>query len=118
MIRKHNLKLFSAILLAAICTNASAAAGWTDFAPITEFNQQPVAGNASTYLIISASVTVNPSGCANSHGFYLDVNDDRRKRLFAMLLSAHLAGRSIKIYTTGNCHTLWGLAEMDGLLIN
>lgn len=31
---------------AAICTNAPAASGWTDIAPITEFNQQPGAHGA------------------------------------------------------------------------
>jgi len=97
---------------------ASAAAGWTDSTPILEVNQQGTTGVGANLVFIETSVTVNPSGCSYTKGFYFAVNDDRQKRLFAMLLSAQMSGRNVKIYTTGTCHNPWGYAELDGVVVN
>jgi hypothetical protein len=104
-------------LLCIAAGPASAAAGWTDVTPILELNQQPVNGVGSTLVFVETSAAVNPSGCSYATGFYFDVSDERRKRMFAMLMAAQLSGRSVKIYTTGTCHSPWGYAELDGVVI-
>ena len=96
----------------------NADAGWTNPAAVSEINQQPVGGVGSTLVFIEAAgVTTNPSDCSHTTGFYFDVSDERKKRLFALLLSAHMAGKPVRFYTTGVCHSPWGYAELDGLII-
>lgn len=95
-----------------------AAPGWTNASQILELNQQPATGAGSTMVFVDTTVTINPSGCSQTKGFYFVVNDERKKRIFAMLLTAQMASRSIKIYTTGNCHASWGFTELDGLVVN
>jgi hypothetical protein len=108
-----------AVALCSLTSNtAIAAAGWTDSTPITELNQQPTSGVGSTLVFVETTATVNPSGCSHTTGFYFAVTDDRTKRMFAMLMSAQLAGRNVKIYTTGICHSPWNYAQLDGVVIN
>jgi len=106
------------VLLSLVSSASFAAAGWTDSTPILEINQQGTTGAGANLVFIETSVAVNPSGCSHAMGFYFAVNDERQKRLFAMLLSAQLAGRNVKIFTTGVCHNPWGYAELDGVVIN
>jgi hypothetical protein len=108
----------SAVLCAVASTPGIAAAGWTDATPILEINQQPATGAGATLVFVETSNTTNPSACSHSQGFYLAVTDDRSKRLFGMLVAAQLAGRNVKIYTDGTCHTPWNYARLDGLVLN
>lgn len=94
---------------------ARAAAGWTNPGAITEISQQPA--NTGGLVFVSTSVTVNPGACSSSAGLYFPINDERQKRLFAMLLAAQASSRLVKIYTTGICH-VWGVADLDGVTIN
>lgn len=96
---------------------AQAAAGWSDFGVITEINEQPAAyGAGAGQVFIEISINANPSGCDSPNGFYFSVSNDRTKRFYATLLSAHLSGRPVSIWTTGTCHA-WGSAELDGLRV-
>jgi hypothetical protein len=106
---------------AAISTShvAHAAAGWTDFGSIIEFNQNPPGGNGMELLFIRATVTSNPSdpgACYTRDGFYLPITTDLQKRLFAMLMLAKATGQRIRVYVTTSCHA-WGYAEMQGLIL-
>jgi hypothetical protein len=108
----------SAALAAVISTPALAAAGWSGPTPILEINQQPPSGVGANLVFIETNLIDNPSGCSHSAGFYFDITDDRGKRLFAMLVAAQLAGRNVKIYTDGTCHSPWNYARLDGLVLN
>jgi hypothetical protein len=108
----------SALLAIGVCAPAEAAAGWTDSAVLSEVNQQPTTGVGATLVFIEIAVTVNPSGCSHATGFYFAVTDDRTNRLFGMLLAAQLAGREVKIYTDGTCHSPWNYARLDGVIVN
>lgn len=101
------------LLLTSVYSAAIAAPGWTNSAPITELNQQP--GNSLVF--INTGVTQNPSGCSDVKSFYFAITDERHKRMFAMMLTAHISGRNVRIFTTGNCH-VWGSAELDGFIID
>jgi hypothetical protein len=102
-------------LLISASDPALAAAGWTDFGPITELNQQPAFGTPGAGLIlVEVEVTSNPSGCSVPNRFFFSVN---RERLFVTLLAAQMFSRNVRIYTTGNCHHPLGHAELDGLIV-
>ena len=97
---------------------AMAAAGWTDYGPIVTIEQNSAAnGSVSNQVMVVVSVTTNPASCGSSVGFYFTPTDDRQKRLFAMLMAAQLAGRNVRIYTTGTCHAVVGYAELDGVVV-
>src|SRR5690348_4728309 len=109
-------------VLAALLSMASpfrvyAAAGWTNAVTITAVNQQPSVGPGAELVFIETDATTNPSSCSDRTSFYFSVADDRRKRLFAMLISAQLSGRTVQIYTTGTCHSTWGASELDGVVV-
>jgi hypothetical protein len=110
-------QLALAFLLATTATAAMAGSGWTNFAQITQLNQQPAAGAGAELLFVETTVSENPSGCSFSTGFYLSVTDDRHKRLAAMLLAAQISGQSVRFYVTGTCHVPWGYSEIDGLAV-
>jgi len=94
---------------------AWASSGWTDAGVISSLEQDPASsGSTSLDVFVVVAVSVNPSSCSTPTGFYFSVSDDRTKRLFAMLMGAQLAGRPVRIYTTGNCHTV-GYSELDGV---
>lgn len=93
---------------------------WTGSATILEFNYQPSTGLGASQLFLTVPAgTFNPStaACTVRTGFYLSVTTDHQKRLFAMLLSARLAGRSVRMWVTDVCH-VWGHAEIDGVIID
>jgi len=94
---------------------ATAAVGWTSAGVVMEINQQPTSTGGQVFVAIG--VATNPSGCPSSTGFYFAVNDERQKRMFAMLLAAQTSSRLVKIYTTGTCH-VWGHADVEGVIIN
>lgn len=115
--RKQIIHAIVGIGLTSLCNSASGAAGWTDFGPIATLEQNPTsAGSVSNQIMVVVDVTTNPSSCANPSGFYFTATDDRQKRLFAMLMAAQLAGRNVRIYTTGVCHTV-GYSELDGVVV-
>jgi hypothetical protein len=98
---------------------AEAAAGWTDFGALSEFNHQPATSPGNEALFIKADVSSNPSdasACYTRQGFFLPIATEAQKRLFAMLLTAKTAGQRVRLYVTGNCHT-WGYAELQGVVI-
>jgi len=99
--------------------SANAAAGWTDFGAISEFNQNPSTTPGNEMMFVRVSVTVNPSdpgGCFVRDGFYFAVTTDLQKRLFAILLTAKTTGQNVKLYVTNTCH-LWGFAEIQGIVL-
>lgn len=107
------------LFAATFASSANAAAGWTDFGNITEFNQNPSTTPGNEMLFIRATVTSNPSdpvACYQRDGFYMTVTTDLQKRLFAMLMVAKTSDRRVRVYVTTNCH-LWGYAEMQGLVM-
>jgi hypothetical protein len=115
--RKQTIRAIVGVALAWLCNSALGAAGWTDFGPIATLEQNPAnSGAISNQIMVVVSVTTNPSSCANPSGFYFTATDDRQKRLFAMLMAAHVAGRNVRIYTTGVCHTV-GYSELDGVVV-
>lgn len=98
---------------------ANAAAGWTNFGPIVEINQNPSVPPGDAMVFVKVSVTSNPSDpstCTVRDGFYLSVTADLQKRLFAMLLMAKASGQNVQIYVTATCHQ-WGYAEMQGMTL-
>lgn len=102
-----------------VCSAPFAAAGWTNSGQITALNQQPTSGVGAALVFVETQITANPSdpaACFVRTGFYLSVNDGRQQRLFAMLLAAQIASRSVRLYTTGACH-FWGYAEIDGAIL-
>ena len=108
----------SCVLVAslALSIGAIAAPGWSDFGVITELNEQPTTGDGAGQVFVQVAINGNPSGCTDLTGFYFTVSNDRTKRFYATLLSAHLSGRAVSIWTTGTCH-LWGFAELDGVRV-
>lgn len=115
--RRPIIRAIISIGLASLCNSAFGAAGWTDFGPIATLEQNPASGGSiSNQIMVVVSVTTNPSSCASPSGFYFTATDDRQKRLFAMLMAAQLAGRNVRIYTTGVCHTV-GYSELDGVVV-
>jgi hypothetical protein len=111
------LVVVSCILLISDPGPAFAGSGWTNFGPITELNQQPAFGTPGAGLVfVEVGVTNNPSGCRSQNQFFFSVIDDRRKRLFDMLLAAKMFARNVRIYTTGNCY-VEGETEMDGVIV-
>jgi hypothetical protein len=115
--RRKVARAILGIGFAAACSSALGAAGWTDFGPVITLEQNPAnVGSVSNQMLIVVSVTTNPSNCAQSTGFYFEPTDDRQKRLFAMLMAAQLAGRNVRIYTTGVCHTV-GYSHLDGVVV-
>lgn len=111
--------LACAFLLSLASGTAHAAAGWTNFGDIIEFNQQPSTTPGNEALFIRVSVTTNPSdagACHTRDGFYLPVTTDHQKRVYALLMMAKATDKRIRVYVTATCH-LWGYAEMQGLII-
>ena len=119
---KGKFARLAALVLVCVCVpagSAFAAAGWTDFGAITEFNQNPPTTPGNEALFIRATVTSNPSdvsACHTRDGFYLPVTTDFQKRLFAILSMAKLTERRVRLYVTANCH-LWGYAEIQGIVM-
>ncbi len=110
-------KFVAAMTAMLIAPCATAAAGWTDFGAISTLEQNPAnSPPVSDQVFVVVQVTTNPSSCTSQIGFYFSVTDDRTKRLFAMLMSAQLAGKNVRIFATGNCHSV-GYAELDGVVI-
>ena len=99
-------------------SQAMASSGWTDYGQIVTIEQNAASnGSVSNQVMVVVSVTTNPAACGSSVGFYFTPNDDRQKRLFAMLMAAQLAGRNVRVYTTGTCHPAVGYAELDGAVL-
>jgi hypothetical protein len=118
---KKSLAVLGLSLGACVPGITFASAGWTDFGPISTLEQDPGGGSVSNLVFVVVGVTSNPSGCSTPTGFYLSfdgtgVDAERKKRLFAMLTAAQLAGRNVRIYTTGTCHSV-GYAELDGVVV-
>jgi hypothetical protein len=121
---KGNFARLAALTMACVCVpagSAFAAAGWTDFGTITEFNQNPstTPGNEALFLTVTVPVGSNPSdasACHTRQGFYLPVTTEFQKRLFAIVMAAKLTDRRVRIYVTANCH-LWGYAEIQGVVV-
>ena len=105
-----------AILATSFMHPATAAAGWTDFGSIGEFNQQGSTTPGNEMLFLRISSTSNPSGCSDANSFYLPVTTDLQKRLFVLLLTAKTSGQRVRVYVTGVCH-IWGSAEIQAMLI-
>ena len=114
----NRLRVSAALLVLGALMTAPvfAAAGWTDYGTVGEFNQQGNTTPGNEMLFIRASVTSNPSGCSDSQSFYLPVVTDVQKRMFAMLLTAKSMGSRVRFWVTGSCH-LWGSAEVQAMLI-
>ena len=119
LVRHKNINRCSWVLssLLVLGAEAHAAAGWTNASTITAVNQQPTVGAGAELVFIETDATANPSSCTDRTTFYFSVADDRRKRLFAMLIAAQLAGKTVQIYTTGTCHSTWGASELDGVVV-
>jgi len=113
---KQITTLVVALFTLALITPAFAG-GWTDVIQIKEINQQPSSGVGADLVFVETTLTSNPSGCSYGSGFYFAVSDEKRKRIFAMLMSAHMTARSVRIFFTGQCHSPWGFAEMDGVIV-
>jgi hypothetical protein len=104
------------LLLLAFHPNSFAAPGWTTVGRITELNQQPAAGTTGAGLVfVEVVVQSSPAGCSYGNWFFFATDDERKKRIFATLLAAHMSERNVIIYVTGNCQ--WGMTEMDGLIV-
>jgi hypothetical protein len=115
MVPMRTTTLFLCFALLLISAPAPAA-GWTQFRQIQELNQQPVAGSGSELVFILLAPGANPSGCSTGNTFHFAISTDRHKRIFAMLMGAQLAGRSVMLYTTGTCHVT-DAALVDGAVI-
>lgn len=115
---KHMFKSLFILFIALNANFVFAASGWTDYGKIVRINQQPMsASNASGgKIFVTAEVTTNPGTCAFKTGFYFSIVDDRTKRMFAMLFTAHVSGKDVKLYVTGDCHP-WGQNKFDGIYI-
>jgi hypothetical protein len=114
-------KQFAALTMACASLAAGpamAAPGWTDFGLILEFNQSPptAPGNEAFFFRTTAPVASNPSDCSTRDGYYLQLNGDLQKRLFAILSMAKLSDRRVRIHTNGLCH-VWGYAEVQGMVM-
>ncbi|MFC4312636.1 hypothetical protein ACFPN2_26365 [Steroidobacter flavus] len=109
--------VMSMVLACALPLSQAHSAGWTQFRQIQELNQQPAAGtNASELVFVILAPGTNPSGCSTGNTFHFAVSNDRHKRIFAMLMAAQAAGRTVMLYTTGACHVT-DSALLDGAVI-
>jgi hypothetical protein len=108
-----------ALLIGAVpICQAHSAAGWiTGAEPMTVLNQQPSTGVGAEMVFVELSGAANPSGCPTANSYYFIIDTDRRKRIFAMLLRAHMTSRPVQLYVTGACHPQWGSALIDGAVI-
>lgn len=111
--------LFGLAVSSLIASGTAVADGWSGDLLIKEINDQPSSGVGAGFVFVETTTPTNAGGCSYGSGFYFAVTDDRRKRLFATLLSAHLAGKTVRMFfstNSSNCH-YWGYPLMDGVVI-
>lgn len=118
MIKRASIAACAAALCAtlALPPAAQAAAGWSTYGTIAEFNLNPPIPPGSELLFMVLNGTTNPSSCSVPGGFYMVVSTDHQKRMFATLLAAKAAQQRLRFYVTGTCHS-WGYAEVTGLAL-
>ncbi len=56
-------------------------------------------------VILNLANGANPSACKVSSAGQILINPNTQKALFSMFLSAYMSGKSVTIYTSGNCLT-------------
>ena len=90
--------VFSFLLPGAV----SASAGWSGNATITSFYTL-----SETQAIVKLSNFSNPHGCLVNFGGDIVLNPTTQKAWFSMLWSAFLAGKTVNVYVSPNCTTIW-----------
>jgi hypothetical protein len=109
---KHGVLVGVLAILAVFVAETAAAQNWTDPGVITQMSQQ----NAMYQDVFVTISWTGSNGCSSPTGFWLSVSDERRKRIFTMLLAAQAAGQQVRVWFTGTCHA-WGHAQMDGVIV-
>jgi hypothetical protein len=91
-------------MLIYIASITSASAEWSG--PGTISNLRLYNGYVILASLSSLSSTDGQSKCGNSDNpgqFGLDINQSYSNSVLSMLLSAEMAGRSVKVYMSGGC---------------
>jgi len=84
----------ASFMLAASHSNAGA---YTQAGAMREFSAwQDVNG-----ILILPAETINPDGCVRGDGITLQKTHPQYKEMYAMVLSAHMAGKKVVFYLNG-----------------
>jgi hypothetical protein len=96
--RRSCVRLFAQVLLLTLLHGTSWGAGPGNAQTIANLSEQ-----ASGLVFVAASNGDwgNPDACTNSDRFILDRQAPARKELLALVLSAHLQGRTIRAFFSG-----------------
>lgn len=89
----------------------SLAAGWTDYAPVSELNP-----TTQGRFIVKINVSENPSGCRNKKIFYQDYSVSGHRQMFDTFLAAITSGKMVRVFVTGRCE-LKGYSEISGVSV-
>ena len=92
-----------------IPVNLLAAAGWTDYATVSEL--RPTIHHR---YIVKLNVSENPSGCRNKDTFYQDYIVPGSDQMFRTLLEAVTTGKQVRVFVTGKCE-LKGYSEISSV---
>jgi hypothetical protein len=111
------MRLLFVVSLLSATASIQAGTGWSSFGAVSQLNQNPGVGVGGDLVFFNVTGSTNPSGCSVADGFYLNIVNERHKRLFAMLMMAQASGRNVQVYVTGTCHAPWGFAEIQGLTV-
>lgn len=109
----HRFKTTAVCFVSLLFPFSALASGWTGYGKISELNQQP-SGQAD--VVIIGSFPGNPTSCAVTDRFLLDVTSAREERMFAMLLAAFTAGREVRLFVTDGC-PVWDTPRVTGVYL-
>lgn len=90
--------ILGAIGLIAVGTDAVAAAGWTEFAVVTELTP-----TIHQRYEVTISVSQNPSGCRAKQTFYQDYSAKGSEQMYLALLESVGSGKKVRVFVTGAC---------------
>ena len=93
---KHFIRWF-VVVLSLIITPASFAGGWGN--KVTTITGFYVWSNG--YAHFGVSDVENPDGCGNTRFLTLDNNSSNFKELYATVMAAYTAGKTVQLYYNG-----------------
>ena len=104
-------RLFYGLAILLFLPLSLSAAGWTDYAPVSELNP-----TTHGRFIVKINVSKNPSGCRNKNIFYQDYGISGYRQMFDTFLAAVTSGKMVRVFVTGRCE-LKGYSEISGVSI-
>jgi hypothetical protein len=91
-----------ASLLWLMDANAQAPSGWYTSTVKYVYAGQ-AGGRASVAINLPANFGTCPTGGAPSQEFVMDPSNPFFKQMLMMIMTAYLTGKSVNVYTTGQC---------------